>query len=87
MRRSRNVVCKGFVEQVTDYLDGGVDPEERERIDRHLARCPDCTRVLEQWRVTIDLVGRLGEQQVDALPSPTRERLFAVFREQPAAPD
>ena len=87
MRRKRSVDCKGFVELVTGYIEDAVEPDERERIDRHLADCPDCTRVLEQWRVTIDLVGRLGEQQVDALPSPTRERLFAVFREQPAAPD
>ena len=87
MRRSRNVVCKGFVEQVTDYLDGGVDPEERERIDRHLARCPDCTRVLEQWRVTIELVGHLADPDIEVLAPATRARLLTAFRAGPPAPD
>jgi anti-sigma factor RsiW len=87
MTRRRKVVCTGFVEQVTDYLDGAGDPEERERIDRHVAGCPDCARVLEQWRVTIELVGHLADHDVEVLAPATRARLLAAFRAGPPAPD
>ncbi len=87
MKRNRKVVCKGFVELVTEYLEDAVEPDERVRIDQHLDDCPDCTRVLAQWRRTIALAGRLGEHEVEALSPATRGHLLAAFRDQPTAPD
>jgi anti-sigma factor RsiW len=86
-RRPRKVVCRDWVEQVTDYLEGALSDEERARIDAHLEECGDCARVLAQWREVIALTGRLGDEDVDTLPSSTRGELIAAFREQPAAPD
>ncbi|MGI8586366.1 MAG: zf-HC2 domain-containing protein [Chloroflexia bacterium] len=35
---------------LSDYLDGEVTPAERSRVERHLASCQDCARVLAQYR-------------------------------------
>ena len=50
---------------MTEYLEGELSDEERERIDAHLEACGDCARVLDQWREVIRLTGRLD----DGLPS------------------
>ena len=53
--------CKEFVEQVTDYLEGEVDEQDRREIDAHLVTCPGCRSVLGQWREVIRLTGRLAQ--------------------------
>jgi anti-sigma factor (TIGR02949 family) len=70
--------CRDVVEVVTDYLDGALSPSDTMLIDRHLDSCEGCRRYLQQMRITIDTVGRLGE---DAVPAEMRERLLAAFRE------
>jgi anti-sigma factor RsiW len=86
-RRSRKVVCRDWVEQVTDYLEGALSDDEVARIDAHLEECGDCARVLAQWREVIRLTGQLGDHEVAALSSTTRDDLIAAFRDQPVAPD
>lgn len=81
--RRRKVDCVDVVEAVTDYLDGALDDHERERIDQHLADCPDCARVLAQWRAVVALSGRLGDEVVDQVDPATRDRLLAAFRDPP----
>jgi len=71
---------------VTDYLDDALDADERGRIDRHLAECPDCARVLAQWRTVIALSGRLGDGAVDGVDPVTREQLLVAFRAEPPTP-
>jgi anti-sigma factor RsiW len=86
-RRSRKVVCRDWVEQVTDYLEGALSDDEVARIDAHLEECGDCARVLAQWREVVALTGRLREAEVATLDLTTRAELIAAFREQPPAPD
>ena len=85
--RRRKVDCVDVVERVTDYLDDALDDHERERIDQHLDECPDCARVLAQWRTVIALSGRLGEEAVDEVDPATREQLLAAFRADPRLAD
>ncbi len=87
MSPSRSVRCQDFVEQVTDYLEGALDADERARIDRHLKRCRGCARTLEQWREVIRLTGRLRDDEVDRVDPATRAELIAAFRDEPHAPD
>jgi anti-sigma factor RsiW len=78
-RRHRHdpLVCREFVELVTDYLEGRLDEEERVRFEAHLAECDGCDGYLEDMR---RLVGSLHE-----LPEPpdpaTREALLRAFRD------
>ncbi len=71
------MTCKELVEVVTEYLEGTLAPEERERFEAHLAECQGCTTYLAQMRQTIALVGRLSEQDIS--PEATQD-LLAVFR-------
>jgi anti-sigma factor RsiW len=53
--------CQEFVEIVTDYLDGVLDPERGALVEEHLAQCPGCQTYLAQMRVTIALLGQVRE--------------------------
>lgn len=70
--------CRGVVEVVTDYVEGALSASDTLLIDRHLESCEGCRRYLRQMRITIETVGRLGE---DDVPAEMRERLLAAFRE------
>ena len=86
-KRPHKVVCRDWVEQVTDYLEGTLSDEERARIDAHLEDCGDCARVLAQWREVIRLTGRLSDDEVATLDLSTRGDLIAAFRDHPVGPD
>ena len=79
-RRRNDIVCIQFVEVVTDYLEDAMAPEERARLEAHLAACDGCTRYLDQIRTTVALTGRLTVDDVDALGPDARAELLTAFR-------
>jgi anti-sigma factor RsiW len=74
-------VCKQFVEDVTDYLEGTLPEDVVARIDEHLADCPHCREYLREMRRTIADAGELSERDVDAMPADLRNRLLDAFLE------
>ncbi len=62
--RVQELSCREVVEILGDYLEGAMAPEDRVRLEAHLADCDGCTAYLEQLRVTIRLSGRLPEDSV-----------------------
>jgi anti-sigma factor RsiW len=77
-RRGDPLVCREFVELVTDYLEGTVPEAERVRFEAHLEDCDGCAGYLEDMR---RLVGSLNEAP-QPLPDPaTREVLLRAFRD------
>ncbi len=70
--------CKEFVELVTDYLEGTMEPALRECFEAHLAVCDGCDAYLEQMKQTMLLLGRLEEEKV---PGEAMDRLMSVFRD------
>lgn len=72
------LTCRELVEVVTDYLEGAMPPVERARFDDHLRRCAGCRAYVDQMRRTIELTGRVRE---DDLAPATRERLVTLFRD------
>ena len=38
---------------LSDYLDDGLSPSERDRVDQHVGVCPHCRRVLRTLRRTL----------------------------------
>lgn len=71
------MVCRQVVELVTDYLEGALDEQVRTRFEQHLAGCDDCTRYLDQVRLTRDAMGRVQPPA----PSPeTKAALLDAFR-------
>jgi anti-sigma factor RsiW len=71
------MTCRELVEVLTDYLEGALPPEDRQRLEEHLESCPYCTEYLAQMRQTIDSLGSINEESI----SPeTRAELLAAFR-------
>ena len=77
MRLARELTCAQIVELVTAYLEGALEPDDRERFEEHLVFCDGCDRYLEQMRLTIDVTGRLEPGE---LPPALEERLLEAFR-------
>jgi anti-sigma factor RsiW len=72
-----DLTCAEFVELVTDYLEGALEPAEVARFEDHASRCPGCDVYLEQIRRTVDEVGRLTP---DHLEPAARDQLLEAFR-------
>ena len=76
-RRHDPLVCREFVELVTDYLEGVLPDHERVRFEAHLAECDGCAGYLEDMR---RLVGSLHDVPEPSDPA-TREALLRAFRD------
>jgi anti-sigma factor RsiW len=72
------LTCRQVVELVNDYLEGVMAPPERARFELHLDDCPQCVTHLEQMRITVALVGRLREDELDG---DVRAELLRLFRD------
>jgi len=72
-----DMACQELVEVITDYIEGSMDPIDRERFERHLAECPGCRDYVEQMRLTIRLTRML---RPESLSASTRQDLLRAFR-------
>jgi anti-sigma factor RsiW len=72
------ITCQQVVELVTDYLEGAMAPGEIARFEHHLGLCDGCAWYVEQIRMTVEAVGRIGEEDV---PPDVRDGLVAAFRD------
>jgi anti-sigma factor RsiW len=70
--------CDQLVELVTAYLEGALDPGTRMRFDTHLLECDGCQNYLQQFRATVQTVGKLGNDELDPA---FRDRLLHAFRD------
>jgi predicted anti-sigma-YlaC factor YlaD len=70
--------CNQLVELVTAYLDGSLDSGTRARFDEHLLECDGCENYLQQFRGTVDTVGKIDSGAIDPA---YRDRLLNAFRE------
>lgn len=81
MRTSRKqdepLICQQLVELVSDYLDGSLREQDREKVEAHLAVCDACTGYVEQVRRMLRLTKGLA---IDTLPPERVSRLIDVFR-------
>lgn len=62
---NRDIVCRQAVALVTDYLEDALPRRQRRRFENHLRHCPNCSRYLEQIRLTIDAVGHVEAETLD----------------------
>jgi len=62
---NRDIVCQQAVALVTDYLEDALPRRQRRRFETHLRRCPNCSRYLEQIRLTIEAVGHVEPESLD----------------------
>jgi anti-sigma factor RsiW len=76
--RVPRLTCAEVVDPLTEYLEGALAPREHARVEEHLATCPDCVAYVEQMRTTIQLAGRLREEDA---PEPALDELVRAFRD------
>jgi anti-sigma factor (TIGR02949 family) len=74
-----DLACIELVSKVTEFLDGKLDEDQRERIERHLEVCDGCRAALDQFQTVIRLVGRLTAADVAGIDALTRDRLTAML--------
>lgn len=58
--------CAEIEESLTGYLDRELTQQETQRIDIHLAECPDCRAVLAELKRARELAGGLEIRQPSA---------------------
>ncbi len=73
-------VAHGVVRaRMSEYLANSLGPDERQRIDRHVAACRDCAAYLTTLRKTVELVSTLPPKPA---PPGARESIMRRVREQ-----
>ena len=71
------LTCRELVELVTDYLDYSLPADQRTLFEEHLVLCDACCDYLDQFEHTVEVVGRLREND---LSDSTRDALMTTFR-------
>jgi predicted anti-sigma-YlaC factor YlaD len=71
------VNCKKAVNQLSNYLDGGLDEELKSIIEAHLGKCHHCHAVFDTTRKTIELY---CDGKLFPLPEDVRARLHEALR-------
>jgi anti-sigma factor RsiW len=72
------MTCAEFVELVTAYLEGALDPDTEQRFVEHIAICEGCDRYLHQMRETVTQLGLLPIE--GSLSGEARDRMLDAFR-------
>lgn len=70
--------CNELVELVTAYLDESLDTDTRARFDMHLLECDGCANYLQQFRATVDTLGKIEKDTIDPA---FRNKLLDAFRD------
>lgn len=66
--------CRHLLGSLSDFLDGDLESDICDQIERHLADCPDCKIVVDTLQKTVSLYHTASEQE--AVPDGVRQRLF-----------
>ena len=75
------VRCVEFVDEVTEWMEGGLTDDERLLLEEHLSICPHCTRYLDQLRAALALLHEADGVLNVSPPASARDELMAAFRE------
>lgn len=70
-------ICYELLEQVSDYIDGDLEPGLCEELEAHLAGCPDCRIMVDTVRKTITLY---HAQAAAELPPEVEQRLYKALK-------
>jgi predicted anti-sigma-YlaC factor YlaD len=70
------VKCTDFFKELTDYLDGIIDPQLKSDLEEHLIWCHDCRIVYDTTQKTIHIY---KDSQPYDLPDDVRTRLQSAI--------
>ena len=72
------MACKKVIRQLSDYLDGELEPALLKELSRHLEHCEECRIVVDTCRKTIEIY---CNTEPLPLPQGVRERLERALAE------
>lgn len=70
------MTCKEFLQELTDYLDGVIDPRTRSELEDHLNWCHNCYVVCNTTKMTIEIY---RDQHLYELPDNLRDNLRSAI--------
>jgi anti-sigma factor (TIGR02949 family) len=71
------ISCVEVWKEISNYLDGEISAELRDRMETHFKACAHCTAVLEG---TQDVVKLVGDGRIFQLPEGFSKRLYEKLR-------
>ena len=72
------MTCKEVIRDLSEYLDGELEPALVEALNRHMEHCEDCRLVVDTTRKTIEIYCDTAPMP---LPGGVRERLEQTLAE------
>lgn len=73
MKKIIEISCIEVWREISNYLEGAVDPELRARLEAHFKVCKHCTAILDGTRNVVEL---MADGEAFELPAGFGERLF-----------
>jgi hypothetical protein len=70
--------CDRVILEISNYIDGDVDVTLKREIELHLEHCRDCTMVVIQTKLTVEI---FCDSQVVELPQDVRSRLHEALQQ------
>jgi hypothetical protein len=71
------ISCREVWREISDFMEGSVDPELRARMEAHFAVCKTCTAIFDG---TENVVKLIGDGETFDVPAGFSERLFIKVR-------
>ncbi|MDE1161970.1 MAG: zf-HC2 domain-containing protein [Acidobacteriaceae bacterium] len=78
------IECKHVWNYLSDFLDGSLDAQTKELVQRHLEHCEICSAILDSTRNILILT---GDDRVFELPVGYSERLHARLQSELTSDD
>jgi len=47
--------CRKLLSEISNYLDGEIEPDARQELEEHIARCPNCWVIFDTTRKTVQI--------------------------------
>ena len=73
------IQCQDIWREISNYLEGEIDPVFRAALEKHIEYCRPCTAVLDG---THNIIVLLGDDRAFELPAGFTERLFNRVNEE-----
>jgi len=69
--------CKSVIREISDYIDGALEPEVKQELEQHMEHCEDCKMVVDQTKQTVDV---FCDSEPIELPIDVKTRLHEALR-------
>ncbi|HVS73991.1 MAG TPA: zf-HC2 domain-containing protein [Candidatus Acidoferrales bacterium] len=69
--------CDGVIRELSNFLDGELDPAVQRELERHLGDCGECALIVDQTKKTVQI---FCDSEPVELPAEVRSRLREALR-------